>query len=664
MNRVPPKQRRPRWRACVAAVATVVPACVGLVTSGGPAAASAPAPASGWSTVWSDDFNGAAGSGVNTSNWLYDTGTSYPGGAANWGTGEVETMTSSTANVYQDGNGNLAIKPIRDSSGNWTSGRIETQNNNFAPPAGGVLRVKARVMLPNVSGAGAQGYWPAFWMLGGPFRGNYTNWPSVGEMDTLESVNGQAQVHGTFHCGVAPGGPCNEYNGLGGPDTPSSDPWGNWHTYTIEWDTSTSPQELRWYVDGDSSTGATPYWVVKSTDVDATTWQEATDHGYMIILNVAMGGSWPGSPTSSTVSGAPMLVDYVAVYQKAASSGGGATAGASGPVKSAFVGKCMDVSGANSANGTHVQLWDCNGTNAQAWTQYSDGTLRALGKCLDTGGGTADGTKLQIWDCNGTGAQVWQVSNAGYVNPQSGRCLDDPSSSTTNGTQLQLWDCNSTAAQVWSTPGGAVGNTGGPAGYTWCANENGTCTFSGTANVAFGADTHFNYLSATNSIACNTSTFGDPYPGVAKACYYQITSSGGGGTSATSTIQAENYNNQSGTQTETCSDTGGGQDVGWISNGDWLEYDNVNFGSTGLNQFQARVASGAASGVSGTVEVVLDNLSNAPIGSFSIANTGGWQTWEAVPANIAGTTGTHTVYLKFATGSGQDFVNVNWFTFS
>jgi hypothetical protein len=256
-------------------------------------------------------------------------------------------------------------------------------------------------------------------------------------------------------------------------------------------------------------------------------WSEGRDNG-----------NCPGQTTaSSTCSGVSQSTgQFTTTFNpftggtSSGGGGGGGTAGASGAVRSAFVGKCMDVSGANSANGTHVQLWDCNNTNAQVWTQYSDGTLRALGKCLDaTANGTTNGTKLEIWDCNGGANQQWTAANAGYRNPVSGRCIDDPSSSTTNGTQLQLWDCNATAAQVWSIPGGSVGNTGGPAGYTYCANENGTCSFSGTANVAFGADTHFNYLSATNSIACNTTTFGDPYPGVVKGCYYQITSSGGSG---------------------------------------------------------------------------------------------------------------------------------------
>ena len=333
----------------------------------------------------------------------------------------------------------------------------------------------------------------------------------------------------------------------------------------------------------------------------AQVWQHRSDGS----LHNPQSAKCLDDPSGSTSNGTQLKIwdcngSTAQTWTSAQFGSGGATAGATGAISSAITGKCMDVSGANSANGTSVQLWDCNGSNAQVWTQYSDNTLRALGKCLDaTGAGTADGTKLEIWDCNGGANQVWQAYNGGYQNPVSGRCVDDPSSSTTNGTQLQLWDCNGTNAQKWSIPGQPV--------------SGGTTT---------------------------------------------------GGTSATSTIQAEAYTNQSGTQTETCSDTGGGQDVGYISNGDWLEYDNVNFGSNPLSTFSARVASGAASGVSGTVSVVLDNPANAPIGSFAIGNTGGWQTWETVPANITGTTGTHTVYLKFATGSGQDFVNINWLTFS
>jgi beta-glucanase (GH16 family) len=280
--------------------------------------AAVPPTPSGWSLTFSDDFTAGAGTGVNATNWQYDLGTSYPGGAGNWGTGEIETMTNSTANVYHDGAGNLAIKPIRAANGTWTSGRIETKRTDFQPAAGGVMRIEASIQMPNVTGAAAQGYWPAFWTLGAPFRGNYNNWPSVGEIDIMENVNGANTVWGTLHCGVSPGGPCNETSGIGGNRSgfaPSLQ--AGFHKYAVEFDKSVSPQQLRWYVDG------IQYHTVNANQVDATTWNNATNHGFFVILNVAIGGGWPGGPTGSTASGVPMLVDYVAVWNKA--GGGGTT---------------------------------------------------------------------------------------------------------------------------------------------------------------------------------------------------------------------------------------------------------------------------------------------------------------------------------------------------
>ncbi|MFH9403871.1 ricin-type beta-trefoil lectin domain protein [Streptomyces sp. NPDC017638] len=121
-------------------------------------------------------------------------------------------------------------------------------------------------------------------------------------------------------------------------------------------------------------------------------------------------------------------------------------------VQSGIAGKCLDVNGASSADGTAVQIWGCGGGANQVWSAYTDGTLRSMGKCLDAaGGGTASGTKVQIWSCHGGANQVWQPFNGGYRNPASGRCLDDPGFSTADGTQLQLWDCTGGANQKWTT---------------------------------------------------------------------------------------------------------------------------------------------------------------------------------------------------------------------
>jgi beta-glucanase (GH16 family) len=278
--------------------------------------AAVPDAPAGMTTVFSDDFTGAAGSGLNRSDWLYDIGHGYPGGAANWGTGEIAYMTDSTANVYQDGSGNLAIKPLRDAAGNWTSGRIETQRTDFAAPEGGKVRIEARIKQPDVSGAAAAGYWPAFWALGDAARPvGATNWPSIGEWDILENINGRDSVFAALHCGTNPGGVCNETTGLTSGEQPCGGCRSDFRTYAVEYDRSTSPEQLRWYLDG------TNYFTLNSSQIDATTWNNATRHGMFVILNVAIGGGFPdafgGGPTAQTVPGIPMLVDYVAVYQSA-----------------------------------------------------------------------------------------------------------------------------------------------------------------------------------------------------------------------------------------------------------------------------------------------------------------------------------------------------------
>jgi hypothetical protein len=465
-----------RRRRFLAAAAGILPVAAILILAPMGANATVPAPPAGWTTVFSDDFTGAANTAPSSANWIYDLGTSYAGGAANWGTGEVESNTNSTANVYLDGSGHLVIKPIKAANGTWTSGRIETARTDFAAPAGGQMEITASIEQPN-PGTGV-GYWPAFWAMGAAARGvGATNWPSIGELDTMEDVNALSEVSHTFHCGVDPGGPCNETTGIGSGLLGCSGCQTGYHTYSVIVDrTNTSAEQLRFYTDGALQL------TVNESQVGTSTWQAAVDHGFFAILNVAIGGAYPNaicgctSPSSATSSGAGMSVDYVQV--------------------------------------------------------------------MTTGGG---------------------------------------------GTTPS------------PTPSPTTSPTGG---------------------------------------------------------------GGGGGTGATGTIQAEAYSAQSGTQTETTTDTGGGQDVGYIANGDWLQYNNINFGSTPLTQFKARVASGAAGGVSGLIEVHLDSLSNPSIGSFALSNTGGWQTWTTVPANITGTTGTHTVFLKFVSGQPADFVNVNWFTFA
>jgi chitinase len=125
----------------------------------------------------------------------------------------------------------------------------------------------------------------------------------------------------------------------------------------------------------------------------------------------------------------------------------------SGPVTLSYNGLCLDDRSASTANFNPIQIYTCNGTNAQTWTYTSSNQLQVLGKCLDiNGGGTANGTTVDLYDCNGTGAQVWQhQSNGAYLNPQSGKCLDDTGWGG-SGTQSQIWACSGNSNQSWSLP--------------------------------------------------------------------------------------------------------------------------------------------------------------------------------------------------------------------
>lgn len=309
-----PRLQRAFWRkvGLFVVCALVLSLCttVAFVSMG-----SAPkAHAATFTEIWNDEFSGAANTPAD-SQWQYDLGTGYgcSGCPGNWGTGEVESDTNSTSNVFQDGSGHLVIKAIKNGS-SWTSGRIETTNTSFAAPAGGELEVTASIQQPNVSGAAALGYWPAFWMLGSAFRGNYLNWPSVGEIDILEDVNGQSDVYSTLHCGTDPGGPCNETTGIGSGAKACSGCQTGYHTYTMILDRSVSPEQIRWYLDGNQ------IFSVSASQVPASTWSAAVDHSFFVILDLAMGGAFPNaicgctSPSSSTASGFSMNVDYVRVY--------------------------------------------------------------------------------------------------------------------------------------------------------------------------------------------------------------------------------------------------------------------------------------------------------------------------------------------------------------
>jgi beta-glucanase (GH16 family) len=259
-----------------------------------------------WTQVWTDTFSGPAGQGVSTANWRYEDG------HGTFGTGEVETTTSSPGNVFLDGADHLNITALASGS-TWTSGRIVT-TRQFSPPAGGEMLVTASIKQPNP--ADGTGYWPGFWMIGPG------TWPAHGEIDIMEDVNASGQVAGTMHCGDlternADGttGPCHEPTGLTSQLRPCPECQSTYNTYSLVIDRRNPADEsVSWYIDGND------YFTVHESQVGAAAWAEAIDHGFSIILDIAIGGGYPDvichctSPTPQTSSGGTMSVAYVSVY--------------------------------------------------------------------------------------------------------------------------------------------------------------------------------------------------------------------------------------------------------------------------------------------------------------------------------------------------------------
>ena len=271
-----------------------------------------------WTTAWQDTFDGPAGSSPSSADWLVRTGTQYPGGAAHWGTGSVETATASPDNVSLDGDGNLKITAVRDAAGNWTSGRLETQRADFAPQPGEMTEFKAVLRQPDVPDG--LGYWPGFRATGADFRNGFTGFPGIGETDIMTDVNGRSQLANTLHCGTAPGGACNEYTGRTSGFASCTGCQTGFHEYAQVIDRTQSDEQIRFYLDGQQT------WTMHESQVGVAAWNAALHHGFYLRLDLAIGGSLPDAvagrptPTAATSSGGSLVVSSVSVARSAGST--------------------------------------------------------------------------------------------------------------------------------------------------------------------------------------------------------------------------------------------------------------------------------------------------------------------------------------------------------
>lgn len=259
---------------------------LGTTTIGDATAAEAATAATGPVLLAADEFDGPAGSAPNPGIWRYDLG------AGGWGNAELQTYTDSRRNAALDGAGNLVITARREADGSYSSARLKSESTYTAQYG----RIEARIRIPR-----GQGIWPAFWMLGADI--GQVGWPACGEIDVMENVGYEPGiVHGTVH---GPG-----YSDAQGISAAYQHPTGaafadDFHVYGVDW----RPGSITWTVDG------VAYRTVTRADVGTAPW--VFDKPFFVILNVAVGGNWPGSPDASTGFPQQMTVDWLRVHQNA-----------------------------------------------------------------------------------------------------------------------------------------------------------------------------------------------------------------------------------------------------------------------------------------------------------------------------------------------------------
>jgi beta-glucanase (GH16 family) len=245
-------------------------------------------PTGPWTLVWEEEFEGPDGSPVDSTRWSFDVG------GHGWGNNELQYYTDRVDNAFLRG-GSLVIRAQQETFQDraYTSARLVTKNK--ADWLYG--RFEARARLPK-----GQGIWPAIWML--PTDSVYGIWPLSGEIDIMELIGSDPwTVYGTLHWGEPHQSNGDRYYLLG-RETFNDD----FHVFAIEWE----PREIRWYVDGYHHHTVTQWFTSSARDA----FPAPFDQRFHILLNVAVGGNWPGSPSASTVFPAEMEVDYVRVYQR------------------------------------------------------------------------------------------------------------------------------------------------------------------------------------------------------------------------------------------------------------------------------------------------------------------------------------------------------------
>lgn len=242
---------------------------------------------SGWELVWQDEFNGSE---VDLSKWEFEVN------AKGGGNNELQYYVTNNATVK---NGSLIIEAHKEKytgpegTREFTSSRLRTKNRGDWKYG----RFEMRAKLPI-----GQGYWPAFWML--PTDNVYGGWPHSGEIDIMEVIGHKpAELHGTLHYATA----ARRHAYRGTNTTLNAGTFADaFHVFSLEWE----PHAFRWYLDNQLYQTQT-HWPSGTNSFPAP-----FDQRFHLILNLAVGGNWPGKPDTNTIFPQSMVVDYVRIYQK------------------------------------------------------------------------------------------------------------------------------------------------------------------------------------------------------------------------------------------------------------------------------------------------------------------------------------------------------------
>ena len=498
----------------------------------------------GYKLVWSDEFNGAS---LDQTKWSYEIGNGNNG----WGNGEWEYYTDRAQNC-NIGNGILTITALKENYGgfNYTSARIKTQNK-FSFKYG---KIEARIKLPY-----GKGMWPAFWMLGDNVIS--VGWPACGENDIMEMVGGSGKttsgtvlsdstVYGTAHW--SNNGVHAQYgNSYSLKSGKFSD---DFHTFSVTWDR----KQIVWYVDG-----------VAYNSIDITpAGLSAFQNKFFIILNLAVGGSWPGYPDNSTIFPQTLNVDYVRVYQ-------------------------------DTTSFPNISI--VSPQNNSTFSPNSNITLTANASAQD-----GNISRVEFYQ------DAMKIGET-YLSPYQ-----------------MTW--NNVLAGNYKVTSIAYSSTG-------------LASTSDTININVGSN------------ALTSPYGGTPaqIPGTIEAENYDLGGQGQAYNDSDPQNNGGQYRPYEGVDIETCTDAGGGYDVGWTQNNEWLAY-TIEASDSGAYQIGARVAS---TSTSGSLHFEIDGQDAT--GIISLPNTGGWQTWSTIQSKeFSLSSGIHQLKL-FVNSSGFNINKIDIF---